>query len=765
MLSINSLNKKYKSNHCDLSIIIPSKDFSNSLNDSLESVLNQTILPKEIIIVDSSDNDNNQTLIKNKFDLSFIKFFKVKNLYPGEARNFGVNKSISKYLGFLDSKTKPKPNWINDYLLMFKKNNYDIIFGTTKYVSKNIKEKIFIASSYGFNLVETTPGSIMKKSIFLENNYFIERVRTADDLEWRNNLKNKNYLTYTPDMVYLTYSDVSKSLLKNISRYFIYSFHTARVDVQTKTKTLYFCLFLICTAIIIPKWNWLLPDWDQSPLYIPNITKIYFLTLISFFFIYIIFKNFIFKNLSSRLINITFQLIFFILSFYLIYRFNIIIANSLEDLINFFPHTMQFFLLSLIIMSLFIRGIFLPISRGVNLSFLFPVNFLYIMFYGLLIDISKTPGYLLGSFFQIFNFTKNNNKPLIYNIIFLSKYSEISASVRYRFLIYKKHLEINGYNVTSSYMFSDKVYNAKIFNNKILFFNIIYSYFKRLFTLIFLKKNTLAIIHLELTPFLFSIGERILFLKKTPFIIDLDDAIYFRNEKFQKNFNYILNFNKSFNFSLKNCNKIFAGNKDIFNFVEKYNHNSTILPTILDCKKINESIGVNKNKQFTIVWIGSPSTAIYLNDIIPYLQNIYKANNFKLRLIGSGDIEIKNIDYEIFKWDEKTETKLIAECHIGIMPLADTIWSRSKCGFKLLQYMACGIPVIASPIGVNKIIVKDDYNGFLCSNENEWTTKINYLLNNKEYIAHMGENAKNFIFEYYDLDVWKNKFIEEINKI
>ena len=117
---------------------------------------------------------------------------------------------------------------------------------------------------------------------------------------------------------------------------------------------------------------------------------------------------------------------------------------------------------------------------------------------------------------------------------------------------------------------------------------------------------------------------------------------------------------------------------------------------------------------------------------------------------------------EILEWNESTEIKLISQCQLGIMPLDDTIWSRSKCGFKLIQYMSYGLPVIASPVGVNKKIVIDGYNGYLCAKEDEWISKIEYLIKNQNQLSILGKNAKKHIYDNYDLDVWKNKFIDEI---
>ncbi len=755
------INKKKS----DVSVIIPSKDFLDSLNNTVQALLSQELLPKEIIIIDSSENDTNENYFKKYFNYPFVKFIKVKSKYPGEARNYGSKFATGKYLGFLDSKTIPNKNWIKDYVELIEEKNYDIIFGVTKYISKNEKEKNILAATHGFNPCETTPGSIIKKSFFNRKNIFIENVRTADDLEWRIKIKNEYNNFYTPYKYYLIYKDISKSLFINIKRYFIYSFHTARVDIQTKTKTLYLCLFLIFTAIFIPKWNWILPGWDQHPLYIPNVTKIYFFTIISFIFFYILIKNLIFRKMVSKLTNFTFQFLFIIFVVYFLFRFKISIANSLENFINFVPHTIQYYILLLILLSLLFRGIILPIIRGVPIAYLFPTNFLSVMVFGLIIDITKSPGYLLGAIYQLFNFRikKRNN---INKIYFFTKYSSLSASVRYRFLIYKKSLQKQGYDVQLKNMFDDKFFKKKIYYNKMNIIMLIFFYFKRFIQLLKINRDTLVIIHLELTPYLFSLGEMILKFKKIKYIVDLDDAIYFRNEKFIKKQNYKTYSINSFKFSLKNADKIFTGNNIISNYVKDFNKNIFEIPTIIDTQKVNSKISNKKNKIFTIVWIGSPSTSIYLYEIFPYLDEIYlKFKNFKLRLIGAGNIQSSKFPIEKFEWNIDTEIRLVSECHVGIMPLADTIWSRSKCGFKLIQYMSCNLPAIASPVGINKDIINENVNGFLCSTKEEWINKIKFCIENKNTLEIMGKRAREIINNKFSLNYWDKLYTTEINKL
>src|SRR5690606_16069608 len=113
----------------------------------------------------------------------------------------------------------------------------------------------------------------------------------------------------------------------------------------------------------------------------------------------------------------------------------------------------------------------------------------------------------------------------------------------------------------------------------------------------------------------------------------------------------------------------------------------------------------------TIVWIGSPSTVRYLKNLEQSLQQLAQRISFQLRVIGGGEIVIPGVNIQSIPWSEDTEVANIAGADVGVMPLLDSPWERGKCGYKLIQYMACGLPVVASPIGVNTEIVSPSVNG------------------------------------------------------
>jgi glycosyltransferase involved in cell wall biosynthesis len=125
----------------------------------------------------------------------------------------------------------------------------------------------------------------------------------------------------------------------------------------------------------------------------------------------------------------------------------------------------------------------------------------------------------------------------------------------------------------------------------------------------------------------------------------------------------------------------------------------------------------------------------------------------RLRAIGGGGVRLPGVEVESLPWSEFEEVSLLQGCDIGVMPLPDTPWERGKCGFKMIQYMACRKPVVASPVGVNREIVIDGFNGFLASTPKEWVDAVLRLKADPELRRVMGEKGRRLVEEKYCLQV------------
>ena len=132
-------------------------------------------------------------------------------------------------------------------------------------------------------------------------------------------------------------------------------------------------------------------------------------------------------------------------------------------------------------------------------------------------------------------------------------------------------------------------------------------------------------------------------------------------------------------------------------------------------------------RDFVIGWIGSQSTTRYLVPLLTVLQQATGWEETSLRLVGSGELNLPGVAADIMDWSESSEVHAVQSFTVGIMPLQDDPWARGKCGYKLIQYMACGLPVVASPVGVNGEIVEHGVSGFLADTEAEWLAALSEL--------------------------------------
>ena len=177
------------------------------------------------------------------------------------------------------------------------------------------------------------------------------------------------------------------------------------------------------------------------------------------------------------------------------------------------------------------------------------------------------------------------------------------------------------------------------------------------------------------------------------------------------------------------------------------------LPTVIDLERyFKPQIKSKIDKIPVVVWIGSPSTVRYLQILQKPLQQLAQHIPFQLRVIG-GEIDIPGVNVQCLPWSEDTEVENIASADVGVMPLLDSPWERGKCGYKLIQYMACSLPVVASPIGVNTEIVRSEVNGYLANDVNEWIAALENLLVDANLRNQMGQRGRQRVEQEYCLQV------------
>ena len=182
------------------------------------------------------------------------------------------------------------------------------------------------------------------------------------------------------------------------------------------------------------------------------------------------------------------------------------------------------------------------------------------------------------------------------------------------------------------------------------------------------------------------------------------------------------------------------------------------LPTVIDAALYPlEKFKKEESAVPVIVWIGSPGTVAYLEAFAPVLSELAKTHAFRLRVVGAA-LNIPGLDVECAAWDETDEFSQLANSDIGIMPLSGTAWEDGKCGYKLIQYMAAGLPTVASPAAANREITVKGETGFLAASEEEWRAVLSRLLTDGGLRRRMGAAGRARALSHYSLQVWGARY-------
>jgi len=344
---------------------------------------------------------------------------------------------------------------------------------------------------------------------------------------------------------------------------------------------------------------------------------------------------------------------------------------------------------------------------------------------------------------------KSMNEKRVKNIIFLTKYGNLAASSRLRAYQYKDKIDSPILNVEVQSLFSNKYLEKRFKSKSISIFYIFYLCLKRLFFLFKLKKYEVIIIHLELFPYVPPLVEWVLFKSNKNIYFDYDDAI-FHNYDLSDNLYIKLFLSRKIKYLMKMSAGVIAGNQYILNYAQNAGTKRILkLPTVIDLDKYpSNPPSYKKNKNFTIGWIGSPSTTKYLEIIKEPLARLGLKIPILLYLVGADcnyEISIDNVEIISIPWSELNEQEALKVFDVGVMPLYDNPWEKGKCAFKLIQYMASFLPVVASDIGMNAEIINNYNNGFVAKNSGDWFNFFYMIYSQPKLRGEMGLKGRNIV--------------------
>jgi glycosyltransferase involved in cell wall biosynthesis len=332
-------------------------------------------------------------------------------------------------------------------------------------------------------------------------------------------------------------------------------------------------------------------------------------------------------------------------------------------------------------------------------------------------------------------------------VLGLALYGPLAASTRYRLGQYAPGLAVMGIDLQIRHLLGDDYLRERFKGGSLPFTALLRAGFVRLADLWRADEYDLSILHCELFPLMPGWMERRLIRK--PYIYDFDDAFYLKYRSGSLGVASPV-LGQKFDTVMAGAVAVTAGNQVLDDYARRHNTTTKHLPTVVDTARYVPQPIKRGGQIFTVGWIGSPSTAPYLSELVAPLSIIGLEGPVRLIVIGGKAPVVPNVTVIELDWAENTELDLINSFDVGMMPLPDNDWARGKCAFKLIQYMACAVPVVASAVGANIDVVNSEC-GLLVSTPGEWIEALRLLRDHETIRVNMGKAGRARVVQHYSL--------------
>jgi glycosyltransferase involved in cell wall biosynthesis len=342
-------------------------------------------------------------------------------------------------------------------------------------------------------------------------------------------------------------------------------------------------------------------------------------------------------------------------------------------------------------------------------------------------------------------------------ILVLTRYDRLGASSRVRFLQFMNALRERGMLFFVQPLLDNDYIRGLYSGKRAKAGEIIAAYLKRLWILLRVRRYDLVWMEKEALPW-FPAALELVLMRGMPYVVDFDDAWFHRYDHSQSPIVRALMAGK-IDAVMRHAAVVVVGNEYLADRARRAKARRVeIIPSVVDFNRYAPEIIVNagdsaRKNPVVIGWIGTPITARYLLGFEPAFRAIAAIRPIELHVVGASapaafaGLPVKNV-----VWNEATEIEAILAFDIGIMPLDDTTWERGKCAYKLLQVMAAGRPVVASPVGANCAVVRDGINGFLADTTDRWIEALTALIDDADLRARMGREATQTIKDQYTVE-------------
>jgi glycosyltransferase involved in cell wall biosynthesis len=327
-------------------------------------------------------------------------------------------------------------------------------------------------------------------------------------------------------------------------------------------------------------------------------------------------------------------------------------------------------------------------------------------------------------------------------VIAYTKYDREAASTRQRLLQYLPALAAAGIEVDYRPLLGNDYVRSLASGEPPPRKSILAAYTRRLRQLLSPHDADLVWIYAELFPWLPGVAERLAARAGAPIVYDMDDAFFVPYDEQPRAWLRPLVRGK-LEPLLSAASACTCGNAYLAAYAARFCGRVLNVPTVVDTDLYVPGPR-SAGGPVVIGWIGSPSTWPQVRPLLPLLRRFCATGRVRFRVVGAGAGARGDLfeGMDLVDWREDSEIAEVQAMDIGIMPLTDSPFVRGKSGYKLIQYMGCGLPVVASPIGVNAEIVEDGRTGFLADGEESWQSALEQLVADPDLRRRMGEEGR-----------------------
>lgn len=350
-------------------------------------------------------------------------------------------------------------------------------------------------------------------------------------------------------------------------------------------------------------------------------------------------------------------------------------------------------------------------------------------------------------------------------ILFIVPYPHDTApSQRLKFEQYYTGLEKAGYEITLAPFigkgFWKIIYKKGFYLQKVLY-TLLY-YLKRIILLTKVGRYDVVYIHLWATPFGLPLYEWALWKLSKRIIYDIDDLIYKGGASPNNKSIKFLKTSSKVDFLMKHADHVLVSTEKLMDYTKNFSSKVSLIPATIDVNKY--AVDQDERSDTVVIgWSGSHTTSKYLHLLDNVLKAVAEKHKVRIMVMGDPDFVIEGLVVELLAWTTEMEVENLLQFDIGLHPVPDEEWVYGKSGGKLVQYLAAGIPIVASAIGPNFKVIEDGYNGFLVTTEEEWISRLETLIIDGKLRKQMGKNSRDCAVKIYSVDANIDQYLRIFN--